>query len=83
MESVKRKLAVYQRKTIQLNELEQMLKPYIETYDDFTTAILRFEEEGILEMVKSKGRTTRTPSLQITEDGSEWCGDKAALSRHR
>lgn len=63
MDVLKRKLAVYQKKTISLPELEKMLNPYIQTYEEFAISILQLEKANILTMVKTKGRTTRTPSL--------------------
>jgi Uncharacterized protein conserved in bacteria C-term(DUF2220) len=63
LEQIKRLLATFPKKTISLGELEELIKPWIHTYDEFSKTILQLEDERILEMVKSKGRTTRTPSL--------------------
>lgn len=63
MEKLKRELATFQKKTIGLTELEMLTKPFINTYIDFSKVVLEFEDEGILTMLQSKGRTTRTPSL--------------------
>jgi hypothetical protein len=63
MEQMKRLLATFSKKTISLDELEQLMKPLIDTYEQFSETVLQLEKENILIMVKSKGRTTRTPSL--------------------
>ena len=62
---MKRMFATFKKKTIGLSELEQKLKPFIHEYEDFANRVLQFEEEEILVMVKSKGRTNRTPSLAL------------------
>lgn len=63
MDQMKKFLTSFQRKTIELSELEQMLKPFIHTYEAFANTVLQWEKEEILVMVKSKGRTNRSPSL--------------------
>ncbi|MDF0725476.1 DUF2220 family protein [Cytobacillus sp. S13-E01] len=63
MDEIKRILATFQKKTIGLSELEGIMKPFFHTYEEFSQLVLLFEEAGILVMVKSKGRTTRTPAL--------------------
>ncbi|WP_026906758.1 Wadjet anti-phage system protein JetD domain-containing protein [Paucisalibacillus globulus] len=63
MKSIKKQLAVFSRKTIRLDELEDIMKEVLQTYEDFAEAILELEAAGILNMVKSKGRTSRVPSL--------------------
>ncbi|MCZ0701593.1 hypothetical protein J2T56_000203 [Natronobacillus azotifigens] len=63
MERIYRLLATYRKKTITLSELEQLMKVYFHTYQEFSQAIVELEEEKILRMVKAKGRTARTPSL--------------------
>lgn len=64
MDKITRKLAIYHKKTVTLNELEQLMKASVYTYEDFANIVLRLEEEEeILLIVKSKGRTTRSPSL--------------------
>ena len=63
MKSIKKQLAVFSRKTIRLDELEDIMKEVLHTYEDFAEAILELEAIGILTMVKSKGRTARVPSL--------------------
>ncbi|MCR2822056.1 DUF2220 domain-containing protein [Lederbergia panacisoli] len=52
------------KKTIAVEELETWI-PKI-SYEQFAALILSFEDEGVLEMVKSKGRNSRTPSLAYT-----------------
>jgi hypothetical protein len=61
---VKSKLAVYKKKTIELAELEVMLSGLL--YEQFAHLVLSLEGEGVIEMVKSKGRNTRSPSLAYT-----------------
>jgi len=56
------KLLSYKKKTIEIETLETLLSSRL-SYDQFARLILSFEEEGVLEMVKSKGRNHRTPSL--------------------
>lgn len=63
MKSIKRQLAGFSRKTIRLDELEDIMKEVLHTYEDFAEAVLELETVGILNMVKSKGRTSRVPSL--------------------
>lgn len=63
MENVHKVLTTFNRKTINLAELEEMLTPFSHTYECFAKIVLTLEEEGILLMMKTKGRTNRTPSL--------------------
>lgn len=67
----------FKKKTVGLSELEQMMKPFIHTYEDFAKIVLQFEEEEILVMVKSKRRTNRSPSLafQYRINKNELMGD--------
>lgn len=65
MEKIQKVLATYLKRTITLTQLEELMNPFIHTYDEFSHAILELESDGILEMVKSKGRTARTPSLAL------------------
>lgn len=62
MKELKEKLLLFKRKTISLKEL-QKLAPKNETYEQFASKILTLEKENILQMVKSQGRLSRTPSL--------------------
>lgn len=63
MENIKRILAKYEKKTIELTMLEQLLMPIVQTYDEFAFLVLQLEDEEILGEIKSKKRTSRTPSL--------------------
>lgn len=63
MEQIERLLAAFPKRTISIAELEQLIQPFVCTYDEFCEIVLRFEAERVLEMVKAKGRTTRMPSL--------------------
>ncbi|MEN2465800.1 Wadjet anti-phage system protein JetD domain-containing protein [Ornithinibacillus sp. JPR2-1] len=56
----------YSKKSIEIEALEKLVDEYKLSYQDFAILILSLEEEGILEMVKSKGRNSRTPSLAHT-----------------
>jgi hypothetical protein len=59
-------LLKYNKKTIDVEELEAWFTSHSLSYVQFAKLILSFEDEGILEMVKSKGRNTRTPTLAYT-----------------
>lgn len=61
-----RELLKYHKKTIDVEELETWISNHSLSYDQFAQLVLSFENEGILEMVKSKGRNSRTPSLAYT-----------------
>lgn len=63
MEKLKQMLATYGKRTIALTELEHLLKSHVHSYEEFAEQILQLEKDSILEMVKSKGRTLRSPSL--------------------
>nr|WP_171038239.1 Wadjet anti-phage system protein JetD domain-containing protein [Aquibacillus sediminis] len=63
METMKKQLATFRRKTIALSELEQLIEPPLHTYEDFAQRIIQLEEDKVLSMVKAKGRNNRTPSL--------------------
>lgn len=56
-------MSTYKNKSIGLNELEQFGKEYYDSYDEFSKVVLDLENEGILTMVKTKGRTNRNPSI--------------------
>ncbi|XJZ25704.1 Wadjet anti-phage system protein JetD domain-containing protein [Bacillota bacterium Lsc_1132] len=77
MNQLRKRLMTFKKKTISLSELEQMLKPSIHTYEEFAETILQLEQEEILVMVKSKGRSHRSPSLafQYRINKSELTGD--------
>ncbi|MFY3790425.1 Wadjet anti-phage system protein JetD domain-containing protein [Ureibacillus sp. MALMAid1270] len=55
-------LFTFSKTYITLNDLEKM-GPNYQTYEQFSTAILRLEEQGILQAVKSAGCNGKTPSL--------------------
>jgi hypothetical protein len=59
-------LLKYTKKTIAVEELETWIPSNSLSYEEFAHMILIFEDEGVLEMVKSKGRNSRTPSLAYT-----------------
>lgn len=52
----------FRKKTISIDELEGLL-PLRLTYEQFAELILQLENETILQMIKSRGRNTRKPSL--------------------
>lgn len=58
---LREKLLSYQRKTITLSELEKLMAP--RTYDTFAEHVLELEDGNYLQMVKSKGRNGKDPSL--------------------
>ena len=62
-EKFKRKLLQFDRQTITLAELEKVFPIKRPSYENFAAEILRLEEEGILEIVKSKGRNNHPLSL--------------------
>lgn len=55
-------LLTFKKRTISIDELE-ILSPKQTSYETFAAQILALEQEKILEMVKSKGRNQRKPSL--------------------
>jgi hypothetical protein len=61
--NIRRKLLHYKRKTISLTELEKLAAMKSPSYPDFAKKIAELEKEGILEMVKSRGRNQHSPSL--------------------
>jgi TATA-box binding protein (TBP) (component of TFIID and TFIIIB) len=77
LNQIKKLISCFNRKTIKLSELEQMFDPSIHTYEEFAKVVLQLEEENILIMVKSKGRTNRTPALafQYRINKNELTGD--------
>lgn len=64
-ELITKEILRYSKKTILVEELEKWV-PSGNTYEQFAEVVLLLEEEGILEMVKAKGRNSRTPSLAYT-----------------
>lgn len=65
MKKIKEVLSLHPNKTIDINSLENLLSPFFNNYDDFAKAILSLEDEEILTMVKSKGRSIRKPNLAL------------------
>jgi hypothetical protein len=65
LDEVIRRFATFPRRTIELDDLEKLLTPFFQTYDDFADAVRALEEKRVLIMVRSAGRTTRTPSLAL------------------
>ncbi|RYL91664.1 Wadjet anti-phage system protein JetD domain-containing protein [Sporolactobacillus sp. THM19-2] len=65
MNDVKQQLAEFQRKTIDLDQLGHLFGSQFQTYEAFSRAVLRLEEEQVLIMVRSTGRTIRSPSLAL------------------
>lgn len=63
MDEIYRALNGYPKRMIRLSALEAIMGNFFHTYEEYAGFILKLEQEGILEMVKSKGRTTRNPSL--------------------
>ncbi|MCU9593190.1 DUF2220 domain-containing protein [Caldibacillus thermolactis] len=63
MEKIYKSLNTYPKRTILLSDLQDLLGSFFKDYDDFANTIISLENNGVLQMVKSKGRTTRTPSL--------------------
>lgn len=60
---ISQQLLKYHKKTITIEELETWIPNNALSYEQFAELILSFEAEGVLQIVKSKGRNTRTPSL--------------------
>ncbi|UJF34655.1 Wadjet anti-phage system protein JetD domain-containing protein [Paenibacillus hexagrammi] len=56
-------LQSYKKAKISLTELEALFPGNACSYDQFAGAVLELEADGILEIMKSKGRTGRQPSL--------------------
>lgn len=63
VEEIYRALNSYTKRTIGLSTLEVIVGKFFSIYDEYAQFILKLENEGILDMVKSKGRTSRKPSL--------------------
>lgn len=62
MEKLKQALLQFKRKTIEYDELINFA-PKKETYEQFAPKIIALEKEHILQMIKSRGRNNRKPSL--------------------
>lgn len=63
MEEGYKLLNAYPKRTIGLSKLQEMFSERFSTYEEFSDYVLMLEENGVLQMVKSKGRNTRNPSL--------------------
>ncbi|MEW4328850.1 DUF2220 family protein [Rossellomorea marisflavi] len=63
MSDLTQPLREYKNSTISLDELEVLISANAPTYEAFATRVLELENQGVLSMVKSKGRNTRRPSL--------------------
>lgn len=63
MDQLKNILAFHKNKTIELAELEKLIKNFYISYEEFARDMIQLEETTVLTMVKSKGRTHRSPSL--------------------
>src|SRR5690625_1097219 len=64
MNQLKENLLQFNRKTISIDELEK-LAPHNQSYEQFAMNIITLENENILEMIQSKGRNSRKPSLAL------------------
>ncbi|TXK77815.1 Wadjet anti-phage system protein JetD domain-containing protein [Paenibacillus sp. N3.4] len=56
-------LHAYKKSTILLSDLEDLFLGQSCTYEDFSAAVLELENEGILQIVKKKGRMVKEPYL--------------------
>lgn len=63
VEIIKKQLVSYSKKSITLAELELLINPFVNSYQQFAENVLNLEKATILTMVKAKGRTSRTPSI--------------------
>lgn len=65
LEALKKELISYNKRTIELAQLETLLTPHVNSYEQFARIVRQLEEEDVLNMVKSTGRTSRRPSLAL------------------
>ncbi|WP_404456644.1 Wadjet anti-phage system protein JetD domain-containing protein [Oceanobacillus kapialis] len=65
MKELKEAIALYPKKTIDINTLQEISSPFFESYEAFAEEVLALENAGILTMVKSKGRSIRQPSVAL------------------
>ncbi|GAY76183.1 hypothetical protein NBRC111894_1737 [Sporolactobacillus inulinus] len=63
MDEVTKRIATFAKKTINLDELQQLLNPFFSSYTDFAEAVREFERHQVLVMIRASGRTIRTPAL--------------------
>src|SRR5699024_3030834 len=61
--NLREQLLHYNKKTISLSDLEKLFTTKIPSYQAFAAEISTLEKEGVLEMVKARGRNQHTPSL--------------------
>src|SRR5699024_11816445 len=62
MDTLKKNLLQFHRKTISFDELQGLAAKNI-NYEQFAQAILHLEEAKIVQMIQSQGRNNLTPSL--------------------
>ncbi|WP_010648774.1 Wadjet anti-phage system protein JetD domain-containing protein [Oceanobacillus massiliensis] len=65
MKEMKEALALYPKKTIDINTLQELFSAFFDSYEAFAEEVLALENAGILLMMKSKGRSTRQPSIAL------------------
>ncbi|QTN01143.1 hypothetical protein ERJ70_18750 [Sediminibacillus dalangtanensis] len=65
MKEMKEALALYPKKTIDINTLQELSSPFFDSYEAFANEVIALENLGILTMVKSKGRSPRKPSVAL------------------
>ncbi|TGA98909.1 hypothetical protein E4665_06170 [Sporolactobacillus shoreae] len=63
MDEAAKRIVMFPKMTINLEELEQLFTPIYDSYADFADALRKFENEDVLVMIRAAGRTDRTPSL--------------------
>lgn len=65
MKEIREALTLYPKKTIDINALQELCSPFVDSYETFAGSVLALEDEGVLVMVKSKGRSPRKPSIAL------------------
>lgn len=65
MKEIREALSLYPKKTIDINALQELCSPLVNSYEEFAESVLALENEGILTMVKSRGRSLRKPSIAL------------------
>ncbi|QAA21442.1 Wadjet anti-phage system protein JetD domain-containing protein [Sporolactobacillus terrae] len=63
MDDVTKRIATFAKKTITLDELQQLLNPFFSSYTDFAETVREFERHQVLVMIRASGRTIRIPAL--------------------
>lgn len=66
IEQLKSELQTFRKKTISIDELRQLKSTAYLSYEQFAEIIQQLEDEKMLEMVKSHGRSPRPPHLAHT-----------------